>query len=381
MKRHGIVLFAILSISMLGCGSCDSEPGNWTVVNQIGNYIYGVWKGPTVKVASQAMREIAVNIGAQGDRPSALATQTTLAPESLLPIKVSAGRGATASDWIQSRTPSTYHNTQTLYHDRAVKPDIYYAYGFKRQAEVEYQASRFGAKPLILLEIFDMGTPENAFGIYSFNTYPQAKIEWVGSKALLSGGYLRFSKSKYFIQIEGYEFATGIREGMIALAKVVASQIKEPPTKVPLLALLPSHRINGSEKLFRTIWTLDQIYNGLPSHLPQFTDKRLPALREVDTAALHNERSNNTAEWASSELPTEIAMEISAETPIGVSARYHAKGTTNWLDAPIVFIIRFSDASTAESVYALYRNAVTEKTSSIKIGEDGEILIDETSRL
>ena len=224
--------------------------------------------------------------------------------------------------WLQSRAPSTYHG-KTLYRDRALSPeaspDLYYAYGFQQQAEVEYQAPQFGSKPLILLEIFDMGTPENAFGIYSFYTYPRMTFEWVGAKAMLSGGYLRFAKGKYFIQIEGYEFATGIREGMIALAKAVATQIKDPPPKPQILALLPNNkRIHGSTKLFRSNWTLSQIYSTLPANVPQLTD-----------------------------------------TALGISAHYQNKmDSTNWMDAQIVFIIRFPDTATAESAYIRYRDII-----------------------
>ena len=186
------------------------------------------------------MLEMAENIKSASELDEKSSTtegilQTTVSPESLLPSN------GELLGWVQSGAPSTYQG-KTLYRDRATSPDLYYAYGFERQAEVEYETPRFGSKPLILLEIFDMGTPENAFGIYNFHTYPQMKFEWVGAKALLSGGYLRFAKGKYFVQIEGYEFATGIREGMIALAKAIAAEIKDPPPKLQILTLLPKNK-------------------------------------------------------------------------------------------------------------------------------------------
>lgn len=238
--------------------------------------------------------------------------QTTLSPERLLPSN------GELLGWVQSRAPSTYQG-KTLYRDRATSPDLYYAYGFERQAEVEYQAPQFGSKPLILLEIFDMGTPENAFGIYSFYTYPRMAFEWVGAKAMLSGGYLRFAKGKYFVQIEGYELATGIREGMIALAKAVAAQIKDPPPKPRMLALLPNNKkIHGSTKLFRSNWALSQIYSTSPADVPQLVD-----------------------------------------TALGVSAYYqNSTNSTNWTDAQIVYIIRFPDTATAESAYIRYRDII-----------------------
>ena len=205
---------------------------------------------------------------------------------------------------------------------------------------MEYQAPQFGSKPLILLEIFDMGTPENAFGIYHFHTYPRMKFEWVGAKAMLSGGYLRFSKGKYFVQIEGYEFATGIREGMIALAKAVAEQIKDPPPKPQILALLPNNKkIHGSTKLFRSNWTLSQIYSTLPADVPQLT---------AETTAL------------------------------GISAHYqNSPDSTNWMDAQIVFILRFPDTATAESTYIRYRDSVMKSAAPFEAGTSEVILINQ----
>ena len=358
--------YLLCSLMLISCGG---EQGDWTIVQREGKYIYGVWHSSTAKRAEQTMLEVTENIesfSAQvGESETAEEVlQTRLSPEHLLP------NNDELLGWVQSRPPSTYQGKmlyrdrsvsyptivftspdggKTLHRDRAVSPaaspDLYYAYGFERQAEVEYQAPQFGSKPLILLEIFDMGTPENAFGIYNFHTYPRMKYEWVGSKAMLSGGYLRFAKGKYFVQIEGYEFATGIREGMIALAKAVAAQIKDPPPNPRMLALLPNDKkIHGSTKLFRSNWALSQIYSTLPANVPQLMDAAL-----------------------------------------GISAHYQNKtDSTNWVDAQIVFIIRFPDPTTAESAYVHYRNTVDtliKRTVTSEKRTDGAVLINEPSAL
>ena len=308
----GICFFLTLMLT-----SCGSENGNWTAVQHEGRYIYGVWYGPTAKKTERMLLEVAENIkDASALSETEDAVKTTVAPEQLLPDSQE------LLGWVQSRAPSTYQG-KTLYRDRATtaaaSPDLYHAYGFQRQAEVEYQAPQFGSKPLILLEIFDMGTPENAFGIYSFYTYPRMKYEWVGAKAMLSGGYLRFAKGKYFVQIEGYEFATGIREGMIALAKAVAAEIQDPPPEPQMLTLLPTNnKIYGSTKLFRSDWALNQIYSILSVNIPLLTD-----------------------------------------TAVGISARYQNNlRTKDWMDSRVVFIIRFPDTATAESTYNRYRDII-----------------------
>ena len=336
--RFSFCTYLLCSLVLI---SCSRNQGDWTIVQREGKYIYGVWHSATAKRAEQTMLEVAENIEAFSAQVEESVTtadilQTTLSPENLLPSN------SELLGWVQSRAPSTYQG-KTLYRDRATSPDLYYAYGFERQAEVEYEAPQFGSNPLILLEIFDMRTPENAFGVYNFHTYPRMKFEWVGAKAMLSGGYLRFAKGKYFVQIEGYEFATGIREGMIALAKVVAAQIKDPPPKPRMLALLPNNKkIHGSTKLFRSNWTLSQIYSTLPASVPQLTD-----------------------------------------TALGVSAYYqNSADSTNWMDAQIVFVVCFPDTATAESAYILYRDAIDvlrEGTVGSEKRMDGAVLINEPS--
>ena len=317
--------------------SCGEEQGSWTAIQQEGEYIYGVWHGTTVKRAGQMMQQIAENVKSASIQSGESLTgksimQTNISPEHLLPAD------GEILDWVQSRPPSTYEG-KSLYRDRATAPDLFYAYGFQQQAEVEYETPRFGSKPLILLEIFDMGTPENAFGIYNFHIYPQVKFEWVGSKAILSGGYLRFSKGKYFIQIEGYEFATGINEAMVLLAKEIAARIKDPASEPEMLTLLPSNKVNGSIKLFRSNWVLRQIYSTLPINVPQLSD-----------------------------------------TALGISARYRDKvDSKNWIDTEIVFIIRFPDPSTAKSAYTVYRDSVVEAALPLEVDANGTILVSETS--
>ena len=159
----------------------------------------------------------------------------------------------------------------------------------------------------------------------------------MGSKAILSGGYLRFSKGKYFIQIEGYEFATGIREAMMLLGKAIAARIKDSAPKPEILTLLPSNKVHGSTKLFRSNWALRQIYSTLPLNVPTLSDATL-----------------------------------------GVSARYRDNlDSKNWLDAQIVFILRFPDPAAAEAAYTRYREAMIGTTAPVEVDPNGTILVNE----
>ena len=131
---------------------------------------------------------------------------------------------------------------------------------------------------------------------------------------------------------------------MIALAKTVAAQIKDPPPKPQMLALLPNNKkIHGSTKLFRSDWTLNQIYSTLSANVPLLT-----------------------------------------ETAVGISARYQNNpNAKDWTDTQIVFIIRFPDTATAEAAYIRYRNIIyalmdglveTDESTGFERRTDGAVL-------
>ncbi len=361
MMRIQSVLLCCIAIVMLS--SCQQEQGNYTLVYQENAYIFGVWKAPSVKIAKGAIAILSENIRSEtppdisqdkmtqeqidseekkgniqpnpdlGSPFETLPIKTTAFPETLLP------EDGETTNWIRSRQPSLY-NPQNIYRDRYVPlkiyPEMYHKYGFQRQAETEYQSRKFGSTPLILLEIFDMGTPENAYGIYSLNSYPLPQYEWVGCKAIISGKYLWFWKGKYFIQMEGYEIAPGIREGMVELAKVVAKKIQDPPQKIQMLEILPQY-IAGSDRLFTSNWVLEQVNKTLPNVLPMMGDGS-----------------------------------------VGVLARtkYGLKNTRN---SYIVFVLRYETNADAKSAYLAYQDALTsENVTFEKVSQNGAILIDET---
>lgn len=358
MQYIGSILLCIFIFALL---SCQQEQGNYTIVSHAGAYIIGAWKVPSEKNAKEVVtgvlnriRTHSVNnysIIQQDDIQQQQKTEsidksskqnskseayrplpftTSASPENLLP------QNGDTTDWVHAGKISTY-NIETLYKDRFVSPKVYYNYGFQRQAEVEYQSPKYRSIPLILVEIFDMGTPENAFGIYSVSSYPNAEFEWIGCKAIISGNYVRFWKGKYFIQIEGYEFATPIRNGMIALAQAVAKKIQDPPQKIPLFEQLPVPSIYGSEKFFSNNWSLRNIDKSLPSIIPQLTDGT-----------------------------------------VGVSARYYNSHPKDSMTTYTVFLFRFPSNNEAESAYINYRTTLISDNVSFKTdSQTGTILINE----
>ena len=313
--------------------SCRAEQGNYTAVNHNGHYLYGVWHAHTAKAAENLSRQIATACAVESPQIKQLPIITIVKSINLLP------KDEEAADWVRSRIPSTYTG-QHLYKDViGGNAGLYHSYGFVESANVEYQSPKLGSKPLILVEIFDMGTPENAFGRYSFDRYPQDKHEWVGSKAIISGDQLSFCKGKYFIQIEGYEFASAIKDGMKALAKVIANRIKDAPDPKPrLLMLLPrKNRVRYSEKYFLSNSLLRETYPFLPEKVLKFG-------------------ANSST----------------------VSAMYHQKSSDlGWSDAMIGFISRYDKSSDAKGAYEVYQDYLHKNAIIVNTTQAGGLIAKE----
>ena len=325
-------LWIVYASWMLLFTSCQTEQGNYTAVSQSGQYIYGVWKARTTKAAENLSREIH-QAPTQGLLQSDLLSQiTTEKPMDLLP-----GSGE-ATHWVRAAKPSVDVGKDLYKNVIGGNPELYHSYGFVEGVSVEYQTPRLGSQPFILLEVFDMGTPENAFGVYSRDRYPQDEFEWVGSRAIISGRELNFWKGRYFIKIEGYELASQIKQGMVELAKATADQIKDPLTPPHLLTLLPSeNRVPHSEKYFPSGATLKKIHRFLPKGLLEFS----PSVT-------------------------------------GCSATYlHKKSSTDWIDTMTAFVLRYETESEAKTAYDIYRDYLEANAPAVGSTQTGGIIVRE----
>lgn len=327
MKPSDAIFFTCCVAILL---SCSADQKEYTALTREGQYLFGVWNTHSEKAATRLIDQMIQTGVQEGEQIPSLPIRTSVEPVNLLPVD------GDVTDWVRSRDSSGY-TANDLYKDTlGGHPELYHAYGVIKQAEVEYQTPLLGSYPLIRVEIFDMGTAENAFGIYSFNQYPEMESEWVGNRAVLTGKFLRFWKGKYFVEIEGYEFATKVEEGMVELAKSVASRIDDPPTKPHLLKLLPPKKIPHSVKYFFDDATLRKIYHFLP----------------------------------------EDGLELGANST-GITASYVHKKNRNkhWTDTMVAFLIRYSNESAATEAYNSYRDYLEAQAVSVSSLEDRGIVI------
>ncbi len=145
--------------------------------------------------------------------------------ENLIPSEIH-GWKAEASDNIYDR--------KTLFDYIDGGAELYLAYDFRKAL-----ARRFNKEnePSITVDLFDMGSSEDAFGVYSFEQ--DGKSVGIGNDSEYAAGLLRFWKGKYFVSILADRETPEAKNAVLALGRIVASNIRIAGSKPPIISLLP----------------------------------------------------------------------------------------------------------------------------------------------
>jgi hypothetical protein len=130
----------------------------------------------------------------------------------------------------------------------------------------------------IIVDIYDMGKLDNAFGIFSRHRLPGAEYLDIGAECQYSEPTLDMYKGKYFIQLAGSRPFPGLKKELVAVARAIDRQINLAATKPGMFELLPSKgRIPHSEQyiakdalgfgFLKKVWSADYELEGKPVSL------------------------------------------------------------------------------------------------------------------
>jgi len=135
--------------------------------------------------------------------------------------------------------------------------ELYFAYDFKAVATAEYK----NVETSIVVDVYDMTTSENAFGIYSLNRHQDANYVNIGNEGILTGSALDFWKGKYFCKVYSFDPSEKYQNEVIKFGNSLASEIQEAGEEPSVLASLPQEgMIPKSAKFFSRKLGLDNIH-------------------------------------------------------------------------------------------------------------------------
>lgn len=132
-----------------------------------------------------------------------------------------------------------YYSPETLYQYIDGEADLYLSYGFQALATLLY----YWHSPedtFVVVDVYDMGTPLNAFGIYSNFRHPEYNFQNIGVEAFVSEYGLRFYKGQYFVDVKLGNFSERCQRAGLVIATEIARRIKSSGEVPKELELLPS---------------------------------------------------------------------------------------------------------------------------------------------
>jgi len=138
-------------------------------------------------------------------------------------------------DWKKHRALQHYEG-EDLYEYINGGAEIYHEYGFV-QVVVQDYTNEEGKS--ISIEIFEMTSPDSAYGMYTFKTDSNGKRIPVGTEAQLADYYMNFWKGPMIVTLTGFDETEETRQGLLDIADMMNSKMTQDGDKPSLVYLLP----------------------------------------------------------------------------------------------------------------------------------------------
>ena len=147
--------------------------------------------------------------------------------------------------WTAEQKDRLY-DEKTIYSYIDGGAELYKAYNMQQCLSRRYTTAK---GPSIILDIFDMGTSNDAFGVFTHDT--DGKVIDIGQDARFRSGWLSFWKHRYFVSIYVEEETAAAEKAVIALGRKVAAGIMKKGSRPSILQKLPPEGlVSGSIRYF-----------------------------------------------------------------------------------------------------------------------------------
>lgn len=148
--------------------------------------------------------------------------------------------------WTVSQPPQKYV-PDTLFEYINGAAENFISYNFVELAVGQYRGP--GGKAEMTVEIYDMGAPENAFGIYGSERYPESRFLPVGVQGYIEDEILNFFAGRFYVKLMAYEAGDKTAAALKEFAAAVVKGIPELGAfPLPVQAFAPAGRVDNSEK-------------------------------------------------------------------------------------------------------------------------------------
>jgi hypothetical protein len=151
--------------------------------------------------------------------------------------------------WKEDEARQTFF-PDSLYEYIDGAAESYLSYDFRELLVV--QLKKAASEATLTVEIYDMGTPSNAFGIFGAERYPENKPAAAGDLGYLEGESLNFMAGRYYVKLLSFGLGEGTAGALAEYAAKVAGAVAEKGVLPPLLRAFPMENLVArSEKYVR----------------------------------------------------------------------------------------------------------------------------------
>ncbi len=150
-----------------------------------------------------------------------------------------------AAGWKWDEKEMKY-NSKTLFDYIDGAAELYLAYGFQNLTVRRFEKSN---QPPITVELYEMASSEDAYGVFSFERQDEAA--GIGQGSEFGGGLLRFWKGKYFVSIYADGEGAEVESAILKMGKAAADSIPATGPEPKLVGFIPGKELGLVDKSVR----------------------------------------------------------------------------------------------------------------------------------
>lgn len=164
--------------------------------------------------------------------------------------------------WRAAEAPRAY-SPENLFEYINGAAEAYLSYDFKALAVGDYASD--GSPAALTVEVYDMGTPLNAFGIYGAERFADSRFLEVGTQGYAEEGVLNFLHGRYYVKLLCFDCEGDGSATLSSFARAVIALTPGEPEGFPsrLLAFPRQGLVANSEKyILRNVLGFGFLHDG-----------------------------------------------------------------------------------------------------------------------
>jgi hypothetical protein len=152
---------------------------------------------------------------------------------------------AEAAGWKWDGEEKKY-DSRTLFNYIDGAAELYLAYGFQNLMVHRFEKS---SQPSLTVELYEMASSEDAYGVFSFERQDEAV--GIGQGSEFGGGLLRFWKGKYFVSIYADGEGVEVESAILKMGRASANSIPATGPEPKLVGFIPGKDLGLVDKSVR----------------------------------------------------------------------------------------------------------------------------------